>query len=201
MNARRVGPLTGILFVAILAAAFIVSGSTPSADDSAQKVVSFYKDNDTQQIVSAVLVALACGAYLFFLGTLRQALRRRDGDEGGLSTVALLGGVMQVIGLSLFAALTFTLADTADDLPATATQAINALNSDLFFPLGIGNLVFNLGIALAVLRHGGLPRWLGWLALVIAIASVTPIGFFAFLADGIVIIAASVVLSQRAATA
>jgi hypothetical protein len=198
MNARQIGPLTGILFVVLVIVAFIVGGETPDISDSSQKIVSFYIDNDSEQQIAGALLALGCVAYVFFLGTLRQALRAAAGDEGGLSTVALLGGLMIVVGASIFAGLTFTLGDAADDLPASATLALNALNSDLFFPIAIGTAVFNLGLGLAVLRHGGLPRPLGWVALVIGIAGATPAGFFAFLATGIVIVWASVVLAQRA---
>jgi hypothetical protein len=198
MNPRQIGALTGILFVILVIIAFIVGGNTPDVNDSPRDVVSFYIDNDSEQQVAAALLALGCVAFVFFLGTLRQALRAAAGDEGGLSTVALLGGLMIVVGAGIFAGLTFTLGDAADDLPASATLALNALNSDLFFPVAIGTAAFNLGLGLAVLRHGGLPRWLGWVALVIGIAGLTPAGFFAFLATAIVIVVASVVLFQQA---
>ena len=198
MSAKQIGPLMGLLFVAIVVVAFIVGGETPSSDDPVRKVVSFYTDNDSDQIIAASLLALGSVAYLFFLATVRQALRRQPGDDGGLSTVVLIGGLMQVVGMTIFAGLTFTLGDTADDIAPTATQAIHALNNDMFFPIAVGTGVFSLGLALAVLRHGGLPRWLGWLALVIGIAALTPAGFFAFLADGILIIAISVLLLQAA---
>jgi hypothetical protein len=71
----------------------------------------------------------------------------------------------------------------------------------MFFTVAVGTAVFNLGLALAVLRHGGLPRPLGWLALVLGIAGLTPLGFFAFVATGIVIVWASVTLAMRADTA
>jgi hypothetical protein len=77
--------------------------------------------------------------------------------------------------------------------------ALNALNSDLFFPVAVGTVAFNLGLALAVLRHGGLPRPLGWLALVLGIAGVLgPVGFFAFIATGIVVVWASIAMAQGA---
>jgi hypothetical protein len=201
MSAKQIGPLTGILFVALVVAAFIVGGETPDTNDSVQKVVSFYTDNDSQQMIAAVLLSFGAAAYLFFLGTLRQVLRRVPGDEGGLSTVMMLGGLMQVAGLSLFAGLTFTLGDAADDISGTATQAIHVLNNDLFLPLAVGTMVFNLALALAVLRHGGLPRWIGWVSLVIGIASLTPLGFFGFLADGILIVIISVILTRAAGAA
>jgi hypothetical protein len=198
MNARLIGPLTGILFVVLVIVAFAVGGETPDVDDSARKVVDFYVDNDSQQQIAAGLLGLACVALLFFLGSLRTALRAAAGDEGGLSTVVLVGGVMIAVGVSIFAGIGFTLGDTADDLPASATMALNALNSDLFFPVAVGTAVFNLGLALAVLRHGGLPRPLAWLALVVGIAALTPAGFFAFLATGIVVVWASIVLTMQA---
>jgi hypothetical protein len=201
VNPRQTGALTGILFVVLIIIAFIVGGNTPDVNDSPRDIVSFYIDNDTEQQVGAALVALGCVAFVFFLGTLRQSLRAAAGDEGGLSTVALLGGLMIVVGASIFAGLTFTLGDAADDMPASATVALNALNSDLFFPIAVGTAAFNIGLGLGVLRHGGLPRWLGWVALVIGIAGLTPAGFFAFLATGIVIVAASVVLFQQAGEA
>jgi hypothetical protein len=199
MNAKLVGPLTGILFVVLVIAAFIVGGETPDVNDSAQKVVSFYVDNDSQQQFAAALLALGSIAFIFFLAPLRRALRAAAGDDGGLSTVVLLGGLMIVVGASIFAGIGFTLGDAADNLPASAVQALNALNSDLFFPVAVGTAAFNLALGLAVLRHGGLPRLLGWLALVVGIAGLTPAGFFAFLAMAIVVVWASVVLFQQAA--
>ena len=198
MNARLIGPLTGILFVVLVIVAFAVGGETPDVDDSARKVVNFYVDNDSQQQIAAGLLALGCVALLFFLGSLRTALRAAAGDEGGLSTVVLVGGVMIAVGVSIFAGIGFTLGDAADDLPASATMALNALNSDLFFPVAVGTAVFNLGLALAILRHGGLPRPLAWLALVVGIAGLTPAGFFAFIATGIVVVWASIALAMQA---
>ena len=199
MNAKLIGPLTGSLFVVLAIVAFAVGGNTPDVNDSARDVVSFYLDNDSEQQIAAALLALGCVALIFFLGSLRLVLRAAAGDQGGLSTVTLLGGLGITVGVSIFAGIGFTLGDAVDDLPASATLALNALNSDLFFPVAVGAATFNLGLGLAVLRHGGLPRLLGWLALVVGIAGLTPAGFFAFLATGVVIVWASVALTMQAA--
>jgi hypothetical protein len=198
VNSKLIGPLTGILFVVLVIVAFAVGGETPDVDDPAHKIVSFYVDNDSEQQFASAILALGCVALLFFLGSLRRALRAAAGDEGGLSTVTLLGGLMIAAGASIFAGIGFTLGDFADELPASAIQALNALNSDMFFTVAVGTAVFNLGLALAVLRHGGLPRLLGWLALVVGIAGLTPAGFFAFLATSIVIVWASIALTMQA---
>jgi hypothetical protein len=201
MNAKVIGPLTGILFVVLAIAAFLVGGETPGTDDSAREIVDFYLDNDDSQSLAAALLGLGCVALIFFLGSLRRALRATAGDEGGLSTVALLGGVVMAVGATIFAGISFTLGDAADELPPAAILTLNALNSDMFFTVAVGTAVFNLALGLAVIRHGGLARPLGRVALVIGIAGLTPLGFFAFLATGIVIVWASVALAMKAGTA
>jgi hypothetical protein len=198
MDSKLIGPLTGILFVVLVIVAFVVGGETPGTDDSTREIVDFYVDNDSEQAIASAVLALASVAFIFFVGTLRRALRAAPGDEGGLSTVTALGGLTMAIGASIFAGIGFTLGDAADDLPVAAIVTLNALNSDMFFTLAVGTAVFNLGLALAILRHGGLPRPLGWLALAVGIVALTPGGFFAFLATAIVIVWASVALAQQA---
>jgi len=95
----------------------------------------------------------------------------------------------------IFAGLMFTLGDTAESLEPAATQALNALNADFFFPLAAGMATFLFASGLVVVRSGGLPQWLGWAALVIGVASVTPVGFFAFLASILWVLVASIVLA------
>jgi hypothetical protein len=201
MNAKMIGPLTGVLFVVLVIVAVLIGGETPDTDDAPGDIVDFYLDNDTEQSLASAVLALGCVALVFFLGTLRRALRAVAGDEGGLSTVVLLGGLVIAVGASIFAGIGFTLGDAADELPPPAILTLNALNSDMFFTVAVGTAVFNLALALAVLRHGGLPRPLGWLALVLGIAGLTPLGFFAFVATGIVIVWASIALAREAGTA
>ena len=198
MNAKLIGPLMGIVFVLLFIVAFIVGGETPAVDDSTQEVVSFYVDNDTEQQIASALLALGCVALIFFLGTLRRSLRVVAGDEGGLSTVVLLGGLLIAAGASIFAGIGFTLGDAADELPDSAIMALNAMNSDMFFTVAVGTAVFNLSLALAILRRGGFPKPLGWLALVVGIVGLTPFGFFAFIATGIVVVWTSVLLTMQA---
>lgn len=47
-----------------------------------------------------------------------------------------------------------------------------ALN--LWFPLASGGFVFGIASGLAILRGAQLPIWLGWVAIVIGIVTVTP---------------------------
>lgn len=198
MNPPRIGALTGALFVVLTVAAFAVGGESPATDASPAKIVSFYVDNDTEQAIGAGLLGWACVALLFFLGSLRRVLREASGDGGGLSTIVTLGGAFIAVGATIFAGLTITLADTADDLSADAVVALHALNTDMFITLVAGVATFNLGLGLAILRHHALPKALGILAVVVGVVALTPLGFFAFLATGIVILWTSFLLAGRA---
>jgi hypothetical protein len=201
MNSQRIGALTGVLFVILVIVAFAVSGETPDADDSTRKIVSYYIDNDDEQMIAAGLLGWASVALLFFLGSLRKALRRATGDDGGLSVIVMLGGAFIAVGATIFAGLTFTLGDAAEDMPIDAVVALNGLNSDMFFTLAAGVATFNLALGLAILRHRVFPKALGILAIVVGIAGLTPLGFFAFLVTGIVIIWVSVLLAMQAGSA
>lgn len=197
MNTQRWpawAPLLGIAFVILVVISFAVSGETPDVNDSPQKVLDFYNDNDSSQQFAAALLAWGTVLFLFFLGVLRTTLHAAEGGAARLSSVAFAGGIVLAVGMLSFAGFTFALGDAADHLTPQAAQALNALNSDFFFPLaaGLGTLMIATGIC--SVRTGALPAWLGWIAILIGIAAITPAGFFGFLAFGLWTIAASIVM-------
>jgi hypothetical protein len=53
-------------------------------------------------------------------------------------------------------------------------QTLNALDwsNFLFFPVGLGTMLLASGIC--AVRRGALPNWLGWVAIVLGIAFLTP---------------------------
>ena len=187
--------LTGAVFAILLVISFVVSGETPGIDESAQEVVSFYTENDAKVTISAILSGLSAVFFLFFVGSLGSVLQAAEGPMAGLSAVARAGGVVAAVGILIFAGLMFTLGDAADSLEPAAIQTLNALNVDFFFPLAGGMATFLFASGLVAVRSRALPQWLGWVALVIAVAGLTPVGFFAFLASIAWVLAASIVLA------
>lgn len=175
-------PLTGALFVLLAVLAFIIGGETPGTEDSPQKVLDFYRDNGDSQLWAGAVLAWSTVPLLFFLGVLKSTLRAAEGPIERLSAVAFAGGIVLVIGALSFAGFSFALGDIADDgLTPQAAQALNALNSDFFFPVAVGVATLLIATGIASLGSRALPPWLAWAALVIGIVAVTPLGFFAFL--------------------
>jgi hypothetical protein len=134
---------------------------------------------------------------LWFLGSLRSALRAAEGGTGRLSAIAYAGGIVLAATAVADASIQFAVAESVGDVPPAVTQTLSVLYSDFFlgFPVGVGTLLLASG--LAILRTGVLPVWLGWVALVLGIVSITPIGFFAFFAVLAWIVVVSVMLYRR----
>jgi hypothetical protein len=196
---RNLAPLTGALFVVLtLVAFFAIGGSTPEGDDSAQKVVSFYSDNESKEIIAAVALALAAVALIFFSATLRRCLEAASPDRGILPTAAFGAGIIAAGGFLTAATLHFALADYASDIDASAVQAINAIDADFFLPFVAGLATMILATSLWLVRNRSLlPTWLGWAGIIIFIVSFTPAGFIGFGLAGIWIIVVSVLLYLR----
>jgi hypothetical protein len=194
----RYAPLSGLLFAVLVVVSIIVSGfDSTSTDDSTVKVIKFWHDNDSQQIASALISALAMVPFLWFLGVLRSVLREAEGGSGRLSATAFAGGIV-LVGFALVdSALQFAVADSVGDVPPLVTQSLSVLYNDFFlgFPVGFGTLM--LATAVVLLRTGVLPRWLAWFSLLLGIAAfLGPIGFGAFLVFLVWVAIVSVLLFQ-----
>ena len=198
-SSPRLAPLTGIVFVVLLILAFVViEGETPDIDDSAQKITSFYHDDQGKHIAAVILVALSTIFLTVFAVSLREFLRL-PGESDFWPTVALVGGAVAVAGFLVAAGIHFALIDGGDkNISPDAMVALNAIDADDFFgfatPLGIMLLVAGG----ATLRAGAaLPKWMGWAAIVLFVVFFTPAGFAAFGLTGIWIIIASILMYQR----
>ena len=77
-------------------------------------------------------------------------------------------------------------------------QALQALWDNDFLPILFGIVLLLIGAGLSVVRFGGLPKWLGWVAIVLAVAGATPIGFVAFLGGALWVLIVSILLAVRA---
>jgi hypothetical protein len=201
MNGKKLAPLSGIAGVILIAASFVIGGSSPSPTDSVSGVVSYYTKHDTDLMFASAILALGAFFMLIFTTTVAGLLRRSSGEVGGASAVSFAGGVILAVGISLFAGVTFALADAIDKIEPGAAQALNVLAGDLFFPLAVGNGAFLLGTGIGVLKTDVLPRWLGWVAVVLGVAALTPAGFFAFILLGLWTLIVSVMLYRRTETA
>jgi hypothetical protein len=197
MNAKQLAPLSGVLAVLLIIAAFAVGGETPEANDPLSEVISYYSDHDADLQISAGLLGLGAFFFLLFSTTVAGALRRAPGPSKGAAAFSFAGGIVFAVGATIFAGLGFTAGDVVGDVDPAVVQALNALGADMFFTVAVGTGAFLLGAGVGTLKTGVLPRWLGWAAVVIGVIAITPAGFFGFLALGVWTLVASVMLAMQ----
>lgn len=194
---ERFAPLTGVVFLVLVAILFIFSGDTPDADDSTSSVVSYWSDHQDRTVAFALLGSLAALFLVWFAGSLRSALRRAEGGEGRLSTLSFAGALILAVAILIGTSIDLAIADSVGEVPDEVTQALSAYDADFYLPFVGGYILMMLPAGMCVLRSGGLPRWMGWAAVVIGIAGLTLFGsFFGLLAAVIWIGVAGVVLYQ-----
>jgi hypothetical protein len=115
-----------------------------------------------------------------------------------LAATAFGGAVLFAVGGGLAAGLQFALVDVPSKLSPAAAQALNLLENDMsVFALTAGVAVLLMAPGIAIVRTRLLPVWLGWIAIVIAVVGLTPVGFFAFLAAGLWTLVASILIYTR----
>jgi hypothetical protein len=193
---ERIAPLTGLVFVAIVVAVFAIGGSTPGEHDTAQEVQAFYGAHHDKHEILAFILAIATPLLLFFTSIFRHELRRQGGT-GQLANAAFAGGVLAAVGFCILAFVHLALASAADSANTIGTtQVLNVLDGNDFIPMTAGMGVLVLAAGWSAVRHGGLPKWLAWVGVVIGVVVFTPAGFIGFLASGLWVAVVSILLTR-----
>lgn len=178
----RFAPLSGVLFLVLAVIAGALAGEPPDADDSAAQHLDYWKDNEGRQIAAAIVWAYAAGAIVWFGASVRDAIARVEPGPSRLASISFAGSVLVAAGLTVNASIQFAAADTVDELSPQSIHALSILTSKFFFPMALGTALFLFAAALAALRHGAFDKRLAWIAVVIAVLAITPVGFLAFIA-------------------
>jgi len=195
-------PFAGILFVAFFVAVFALVGEGQDATEkSAEEIVDYYQDNEDKEFIASICIGLAATFILFFAGWLRRLLRDVEGPGGILSAVAFAGAIVFSAGAAVAGGIHIALPDLADDIDPVALQAINGIDYSmfLFFPVGLGTMAIAAGIS--AVRHGALPKWLGWAGIVAGALFFSPGFFVALVAVPLWIVIVSIIGIRNAGTA
>jgi hypothetical protein len=197
----KLAPLTGVLFAVLaVVAVFTNNSETPEASASTAKVVAYYVVHRSEVETSAILFGLAFLVLVLFAGALRSYLRRTPAAEG-LGTLVLAGAILMAAGALTGTGLEYGIAHNLHDLSPETAKTLNFISNELFLPVLAGGFVFGICAGLAILRGAGLPKWLGWVAIVIGIATlIPPSSFPALIAFVIWSVIVSILMYQRLGT-
>jgi hypothetical protein len=175
---QRLLPLSGIVFLVLAIAGFMIAGDTPRSDASAKAVADFYAENDQNGVVASYVLAWAASFLVVFGAVLGARFWRPGGDRVQVFPIVLVSGaVISAAGFLVAAALHFAVSEGAKHAYSAGTlQGLSGLDQDaqVIFTGGLGILL--LGAAGALIPRADVLRWLGWVGLVLAIGIYTPFG-------------------------
>jgi hypothetical protein len=201
-------PLTGVAFVVVGIIGFIVGGEPKSADEPVADVVNFYVDNKDSVQAGAVIGVVAGLLLIFFGAYLRKVLRAAAGGGEMLSIVSFLGLGLVALGFAIDGTIAFALAEASDEVSTAGGQidpitfqALQTLWDNDFLPIMLGTLAFLWATGISVIRTGALPKWMGWVMIVLGIVGVTPAGFISVIGAALLVLIISIMLSLRARSA
>jgi hypothetical protein len=199
MQAGKLSALSGLAFVALVLVAIIgLSGSTPGTDASAEKLASFYADNDVRQFVTSFVLATAAPFLVVFgVGLVDTWGRAGSGPVTTWGFVLLAGTILAAGAVLLTAFVHLALSDAAEvgDTP-TALQALNSLDGNTWMVFNPAFGIMLLGVA-GTRLSAGVRRWHVWIPLALGVALFIPFAdFFALLATLLWIVVTSIVLAR-----
>ena len=70
-----------------------------------------------------------------------------------------------------------------------------------WFESALGILLFLWATGISVVRSGALPKWIGWIMILLGIVALTPLGFASFIGTAVLILVISILLAVRARAA
>src|SRR5438105_2218201 len=178
------GGLGAVVYVILfIGGSLLAYAGQPDTGDPPAKLISYYSDSGHRDKIGAGWLIVIVGVFFFlwFLGALRQFLRRID-DQGMLPAVATVGG-------AVYASL--TLAGRSVDM-AIKTMSDDTFHHQVFPELihaaddtgyilhaagGVGLGALMISAALAARRGRRIPAWATWVSSVFGILAVSSIFF------------------------
>lgn len=178
----RYAPLTGVAAVVFWVVGFFLFLSTDvEGAEEAAEILAGYESDENAILFAGWVFVLGGVLFLWFLGSLRTRLLAAEGAPGRLTAIAFGGGIATAIFL-----MTLPLGDMAaalaDELEPQAAQALNNIGTAGFIGAEFSAIALLVATALVALRTGVLPRWLGWVSLLLALwLLIAPIGWLALI--------------------
>jgi hypothetical protein len=205
---QRWGPLAGPIFLVLMIVGFVISGSSPDPDASNAKIASYLGDdgNFGKNAAGFLIVLAATLVLIAFYASLRDRVVRAEGDNGRLGALAYGAGianaVLLVLAIIVFIAPVLAAHDNGNH---PIDPGIYRVTQTLGYMIWVASSVLGALVAWAVsavvLRTGMLPRWFGWLGVVVGVVALFSLFFFPIFLFWIWIAVAGVLLALRPVTA
>jgi hypothetical protein len=166
----RYGAASGIVAVIVIVIGFLIFGSDiPSSDDSGQQWQSFFVDHQDRAQTGAIIVAIGTFFFIWFLGSLRDAIAAWEGRGSRLASIAHGGGLIAVAAMIVGTAAYLTAAFHPQEAGASVTHALADFGALCAAPAAAGFVALFAATAVAGYRLGALPAWVAGISATAAI--------------------------------
>jgi hypothetical protein len=160
------------IFVLSLLAGFIYP-QQPRVDSPAATTLAWVKDNRVSLQTGMILGLFAAGAFLWFVGYLRTAVKTGEHGADSFALVAFGAGiavaVIAAVAVLPNALLALMIAQPGGISDPSIVRMLGDLNVVLFAASSVVTAVFLLALGLSIVRRNlPAPAWLGWLSIVVA---------------------------------
>jgi hypothetical protein len=181
----RWGALGGILYVVLFViGTILLFDGTPDGDASPAKVVAYYSDSGHRDKIDFGWIVAGLGVFFFlwFLSSLRRTVRRHEGEDGFLTALTTIGGVVYATLALAALAINQGIRTMSDDtyrhqvFPGLI-HAANDAGYVLHATGGAGASAMIIAASLAAMRAAAVPKWAGWLGVVAGILALASIAF------------------------
>jgi cytochrome c oxidase subunit IV len=197
-RSTRLAALSGVLFVAFLVPAVLLTSGSPGSNASAAKVQQYFLAHKSRFGASAWFSILAVLFGMFFFGYLRAYFRTQPRMEW-LSSIFFGGAVIFAATGAIGAGVDGLIADHPSALTASSLQLVNQMEMDLNYPAicaGLAVLYFAAGFVIYASR--ALPIWLAWASWVLGLAAASFfLGWAALMGMALWAVIISIMLASR----
>ena len=173
---ERLGAATGAISVLLFILALGTIPAPPDVDAPASEIHAYYAEEQDGIRLSLVFTAAALFFFIWFLGSLRSALRVAEGGTGRVSSIAFAGGVVSAGALFALITLIAGAAFRPDESTAEVTMGINDLAVVSGGAAAAALTALFAASAKVALRHDAFPTSVGWLLALAALAQPFALG-------------------------
>ena len=178
--------LGGVAWVVLfIVGVSLVYDGTPDSSSAPSKILAFYSQSGHRNRITIgwVLVGLAVFFFLWFLSALRRTIRLLEGEDGFLAVLATIGGVIYSAATLAAVSVEAGIRTMSDDTyHHTVYPGLIHAADDVGWMLhasgGAGLSAMIIAASLAALRTAAVPKWAGWLSVVVGILALGLVIFF-----------------------
>ena len=202
---ERWSPLAGVLAVAGMLIAFALISGAPGTNDSDAKITTYFttQSHQTRSIVAFFVFLAGILFLLAFFSVLRTRLVAAEGEAAGrLGALAYGSGVASAVfwvaAMALFSGPALTADDTGRfHLDPNTFRLVSDTGYEFWVAAVVTGALVVWATSAVALRTGLLPRWFGWLGIIVGVIQLFAIVFFPVFVYWGWILLAALMLARR----